>query len=197
MWIIVGLGNPGAEYAQTRHNIGFMVVETVARRWGIALRNASPALRLGQGVGAGHPVLLAEPQTYMNRSGEALAQYPRGADDALMVVYDDIDLPSGRIRVRERGGSAGHRGVASIVEHFGGEFVRVRVGIGRPPEGDDAAAYVLAPMSAPELEILRADVERAGDAVGCIVCHGPQVAMDRFNMRSQPDTEAGLKEISR
>jgi PTH1 family peptidyl-tRNA hydrolase len=197
MWVIVGLGNPGAEYAQTRHNVGFMVVETVARRWGIVLRSASPALRVGHGQVAGQPVLLAEPQTYMNRSGEALAQYPRGADHALVVVHDDLDLPCGRIRVRQRGGSAGHRGVASILEHFGDEFARVRVGIGRPPEEDDASGYVLATLSAAELSALRADVERAGDAVECVIGQGPQAAMDRFNMRSQPDRDSGLKETSR
>jgi PTH1 family peptidyl-tRNA hydrolase len=197
MWVIVGLGNPGAEYAQTRHNVGFMVVETIARRWDIAWRRAGTALRVGQGHVAGQPVLLAEPHTYMNRSGEALAQYPRGGDDALVVVYDDLDLPDGRIRVRQRGGSAGHRGVASILEHFGDEFARVRVGVGRPPEGDDASDYVLAPLSSAELRAVRAAVERAGDAVECIVSHGPQVAMDRFNMRLQTDTDSGLKEISR
>jgi PTH1 family peptidyl-tRNA hydrolase len=197
MWVIVGLGNPGAEYAQSRHNVGFMVVETIARRWNIAWRHAGAALRVGNGEVAGHPVLLVEPQTYMNRSGEALTQYPRAADDELVVVYDDLDLPSGRIRVRQRGGSAGHRGVASMLEYLGDEFARVRVGIGRPPEGDDPSDYVLAPLSGAELTALRAAVERASDAVECVVSQGPRAAMDRFNLRVQPDTDAGLKETSR
>lgn len=189
MWVIVGLGNPGAEYAQTRHNVGFMVVETIARRWSIALEWCGTELRLGRGAIAGQPVLLAEPQTYMNCSGEALAHCPRGADDQLVVIFDDLDLPSGTVRVRNRGGSAGHRGVASILAHVGEEFARVRVGIGRPPEGHDVADYVLTPLTAGELAALRGDVERASDAVECVVNEGTQTAMNRFNIRVRPDTE--------
>ncbi len=189
MWVIVGLGNPGAEHAHTRHNVGFMVVETVAQRWSIALHDASPALRVGRGRVAGQPVLLAEPQTFMNRSGEALAQYPREADDGLIVVYDDIDLVAGQLRIRPRGGSGGHRGVASIIEHFGPEFARVRVGIGRPPLGGGAADHVLAPLLPAERIALRADVERASDAVECLMREGTDAAMNRFNTRALPDTE--------
>src|SRR5512134_968233 len=169
MWVIVGLGNPGADYAHTRHNAGFMVVETIARRWSIALRDDGAALRLGFGRVAGQSVLLAEPRMFMNLSGEALAHCQRQADDPLLVVYDDLDLPPGQIRVRRRGGSGGHRGVASIVAHHGDEFVRVRVGVGRPPAGRDAAGHVLAPLSAAELAAMRADIERASDAVECVV----------------------------
>jgi PTH1 family peptidyl-tRNA hydrolase len=174
MWIIVGLGNPGAEYAQTRHNIGFMVVATVARRWDIALRDQGPALRVGHGHVAGRPAWLAQPQTFMNLSGEALACLERAADDAMVVVYDDLDLPAGRIRVRRRGGS---------------DFARVRVGIGRPPVGCDVAEYVLAPLSQADLGAVRAGVERASDAVECIIADGVDAAMNRFNTRTLPDTE--------
>lgn len=189
MWVIVGLGNPGAEYAQTRHNIGFMVVETVARRWAIAMHDGGPALRVGRGCVAGQPVLLAEPQTFMNRSGEALAQYRLNVDDELVAVYDDIDLPAGQLRVRPRGGAGGHRGVASIIEHFGPEFARVRVGIGRPPEGCDAADYVLAPLSPAALGAVRAAVERASDALECVISRGTAAAMSRVNGRAMPDTD--------
>ena len=188
MWVIVGLGNPGAQYVQTRHNVGFMVVETVARRWSIALHDAGPALRVGRGRVAGQPVLLAEPQTFMNRSGETLAQYPREADDSLMVVHDDIDLTAGQLRIRARGSSGGHRGVASIIEHFGPDFARVRVGIGRPPLAGDAADHVLGPLSPAERSALRADVERASDAVECLVREGTDAAMNRFNTRVLPDS---------
>ena len=189
MWIVVGLGNPGAEYAHTRHNIGFMVVETLARRWGVALRGAKDALRTGRGHVAGRPVILVEPQTFMNRSGESLAHLPLDADAAVIVVHDDLDLPAGQLRVRPRGGSGGHRGVASIVECCGGEVARVRVGIGRPPEGCDAADYVLAPVVGADLAALQAGVERAGDAVECLVTDGVDAAMSRFNARTAQEKE--------
>jgi peptidyl-tRNA hydrolase, PTH1 family len=189
MWVIVGLGNPGADYAHTRHNAGFMVVETIARRWSIALRDDGVALRIGHGRVAGQSVLLMEPRMFMNLSGEAIAQCQRKPDDPLLVVYDDLDLPPGQIRVRRRGGSGGHRGVASIVAHHGAEFARVRVGIGRPLERRDAAEHVLAPLSAAQLVAMRTDVERAADAVECVIVHGPHVAMSRFNGPPLPGTE--------
>lgn len=189
MWVIVGLGNPGADYAHTRHNAGFMVVETIARRWSIALRDDGATLRLGHGRVAGQSVLLAEPRMFMNLSGEALAQWQRQPGDPLLVVYDDLDLPPGQIRVRRRGGSGGHGGVASLVAHHGAEFARVRVGVGRPPEGHDAAEHLLTPLSAAELLVMRVDVERASDAVECVVVDGPDVAMSRFNGPPLPATE--------
>ena len=189
MWIIVGLGNPGPEYAQTRHNVGFMVVDTIARRARIALRPDDADLVIGRGHLGDQPVTLAEPQTFMNNSGEAVARCPRQPEDAFLVVYDDLDLPPGQIRVRPRGGSAGHRGMDSIVRSIGPEFARVRVGIGRPLEPHDAADYVLAPLSAAALGALRDDVERASDAVECVVREGIHVAMNRFNMRPLPATD--------
>lgn len=188
MWFIVGLGNPGPEYARTRHNVGFMVVEAVARRWGIELADDDPTVRCGRGRFAGHDVFLAEPQTFMNRSGEVVARCPRTSEDPLVVVYDDLDLPPGQIRVRRNGGSGGHRGVASIVTHVGPDFARVRVGIGRPAEGADAGDHVLAILAEAELTAMHVDVERAGDAVECIVADGTDVAMNRFNGRVLPDT---------
>ena len=182
MWIVVGLGNPGAEHAYSRHNVGFMVVERVAQRWKIALQPAGE-LWVGGGSVAGHAVRLVEPHMFMNRSGAALAQLSPAADDRLMVVHDDLDLPPGQLRVRRRGGSAGHRGVASIVDRFGPEFVRVRVGIGRPAEGDEVSDFVLRALTASELAAMQDDVERAGDAVECVIVHGPETAMNRFNVR--------------
>lgn len=183
MWVIVGLGNPGAEYAHTRHNLGFMVVETLARRWHIELRDASSALRLGSGAIADRTVRLAEPRAFMNRSGEALAQLPLMADDTLMVVHDDLDLPAGQLRVRPRGSSAGHRGIESIADHLGPEFTRIRIGIGRPLDGQDVVDFVLAPLSPTELVDIGRSVERAADAVECVVTDGIAVAMNRFNIR--------------
>jgi PTH1 family peptidyl-tRNA hydrolase len=193
MWIIVGLGNPGAAYAHSRHNIGFMVVETLALRWGIVWDAADGALRIGRGSVGGRPIVLAEPQAFMNRSGEALAGLPLEADDALVVVHDDVDLPAGRLRLRARGGSAGHRGVASLAERFGSEFARLRVGIGRPPEGQEVAEYVLVPLSRSESDSIRAGVERAADAMECIVTDGLEAAMNRFNAPA-PDSDDAAKE---
>src|SRR5712664_35215 len=99
MWVIVGLGNPGADYAATRHNAGFLGVAALARRWNIALRGTGPALRSGRGCAGSHPVTLVEPQTFMNCSGVALAELPREVDDAVVVVYDDLDLPVGQLRI--------------------------------------------------------------------------------------------------
>ena len=188
MWIILGLGNPGPDYACTRHNAGFMVIDILARRWRIALRPATAAVHIGRGAMNGHPILLVEPQTFMNRSGVALAELPHDVDDRLLVICDDLDLPAGQLRVRPRGGSGGHLGVASIAERVGPAFGRVRVGIGRPPENVDTAAYVLTPLSAAERPAMCAATERAADAVETVVADGLEVAMSRFNGRMSPQS---------
>lgn len=188
MWVIAGLGNPGTAYAETRHNMGFLVVERLARRWGIEIEADGPALRVGCGQIAGKRAALVEPQTFMNRSGEALAILGADPEDSLVVVNDDIDLELGQVRVRAAGGSAGHRGVASVIEHFGQSFTRVRVGVGRPPAGVDAAAYVLMPMMEQERAAVYSAAELAADAVECLVADGVEAAMNRFNSRIRPDT---------
>jgi PTH1 family peptidyl-tRNA hydrolase len=188
MWIILGLGNPGPDYACTRHNAGFMVVDILARRWRITLQPATAAVHMGRGAMNGHPILLAEPQTFMNRSGGALAELPHDVDDRLLVLYDDLDLPAGQLRVRPRGGSGGHLGVASIAEQVGPAFARVRVGIGRPPHDVDTATYVLAPLSETEREAMCAAAERAADAVETVVADGVEAAMSRFNGRMAPQS---------
>ena len=176
----MGLGNPGAAYAVSRHNAGFMAVETLADRWRIVLAEDATVCA-GQGVIAGQPAMLLAPQTFMNRSGDVLAETAPDADDTLVVVHDDLDIPAGQLRVRPRGGSGGHRGVESITARIGGDFIRVRVGVGRPPAGVETADYVLAPLSSAERDVLRATVGRACDAVECLVVHGVDVTMNRFN----------------
>jgi PTH1 family peptidyl-tRNA hydrolase len=166
-----------------------MVVERIARRWNVVWRNESPALRVGEGHIAAHSVRLVEPLMFMNRSGHVLSRCLTDPDDALLVVCDDLDLPEGQIRVRRRGGAGGHRGIASIVEHVGPEFARVRVGIGRPPTGGEAADHVLQPLTATELAALHPTVERASDAVEYIIVEGSEAAMNRFNVRTVPATE--------
>ena len=180
MWMVVGLGNPGSRYAETRHNAGFMVIDTLARRWGIALQvDADGRARRGRGLHADQPVQLVEPLVYMNRSGEVLDDVT--PDDHVVAVYDDLDLPAGRLRIRPRGGTGGHNGVASLVERLGNEFARLRIGIGRPPVGVDAAEYVLAPLVGDDAQALRATAERACDAIEIMITEGTASAMSRFN----------------
>lgn len=181
MWVVVGLGNPGAAYVDTRHNVGFMVVEELAQRWGVALEAADERARRATVVRDGVVVQLVQPQTYMNRSGDAL-EAEHGAE-AVIAAYDDLDLPVGQLRVRPGGGAGGHRGVASLAGRLGNEFVRVRVGIGRPPEGVPAPAHVLSPTAPAERMLLATAVARAGDAIECIISEGVAAAMNRFNAR--------------
>jgi len=193
MWIVLGLGNPGPAYACMRHNVGFMVIELIARRWSIPFESAA-GLRVGRGCVADQPALLVKPQTFMNRSGEAISRLDRQPEDSVVAVYDDLDLPAGLMRVRERGGSGGHRGVASLIEHLGPEFARVRVGIGRPPSSGAVADYVLATPTEAESAALDAAVASAGDAVECILADGTAAAMNRFNGRSADEPSQFAKE---
>ena len=185
MRIVVGLGNPGPEYACSRHNVGFMLVECLLQRWRIALDPVQRGLRHGQGVVNGVPTMLVQPRQYMNRSGEALMglKLPFTAED-LIVAHDDIDLPFGQLRVRRDGGSGGHRGIESLLGQCGDDFDRVRIGVGRPPDGVAAADYVLMEFGTFEREQLEGMIERAGDAVECLLAEGIQEAMNRFNARS-------------
>ena len=184
MKIIVGLGNPGDRYRETRHNIGFHVVDELACRW----RSTPWKHRFEAEVSehrADGPVLLVKPQTFMNLSGvavrEAVKFYKAAAND-IIVIHDDLDLPAGRLRIRERGGSGGHRGIGSILAELGtDEFVRVRFGVGRPPEGWDSADYVLGKFAKDEQERIRDAVMKAADAVEAIMKEGAAPAMNRFN----------------
>ena len=189
MWIVAGLGNPGSTYANTRHNVGFMVVDALARRWRSPWCDADPALRWALGQLNDEPIMLVQPQLFMNRSGDAVAQLDGVATSSLVVVYDDLDLPLGQIRVRCRGGSGGHLGLASMIDRFGSELTRVRVGIGRPALGTEAADYVLGPIASADAAALQSAIDRAGDAVECVVTAGPTAAMNRFNARVDPDSE--------
>lgn len=180
MWVVVGLGNPGPEYADTRHNAGFMVVDALAKRWHIALAvDADNRARRGRGAYAGHAVQLIEPLLYMNRSGDVLDGLT--ADDSVIAAYDDLDLPAGRLRIRPHGGAGGHRGVASLIANLGDAFTRLRVGVGRPPEGVDAADYVLTPVVGAERQALSEAAERACDAIEVIITQGVGAAMNRYN----------------
>lgn len=183
MRVVVGLGNPGRRYASTRHNLGFMIVDRLASRWRIPLDARTSDIRRGIGRIADQVTMLVQPQLYMNMSGKALTRLPDLRGDDLIVVHDDVDLPTGCLRLRCDGGTGGHRGIASIVGLLGPDFDRVRVGIGRPPQDVDVPDFVLQPMSPEELQEFEESIERASDAVEHIVTEGMERAMNRFNAR--------------
>ena len=195
MKLIVGLGNPGPEYARHRHNIGFQVLELFAGRHGLAFDKFQKRARLAIGQVALRPaegglmwtgrVLLAKPMTYMNASGEAvgaLMAFYKITPADLLLVSDDLDLPVGRIRLRAEGGTGGQKGVASTIRQLGTEaFARLRVGIGRPPGQMDPADYVLRPFSAQEEEEMGLVRQRAADAIETWLAQGIAAAMNQFN----------------
>jgi PTH1 family peptidyl-tRNA hydrolase len=194
--LIVGLGNPGNEYTAHRHNIGFRVVDALAGAHGLTYERRKDArARVAEGELAGHPVLLAKPQTFMNLSGNAVARLSRTHEippERILVVYDDLDLPLGRLRLRSEGGSGGHKGMRSIIDALGsGSFPRLRVGIDRPPGKMDPADYVLQPFDKEQIPILDETVVRAVAAIECWLEEGIASAMDQFN---QPVQELDGKE---
>jgi len=188
MKLVVGLGNPGRRYAATRHNVGFRVVERFAERHRIALDQKKFEGRFGRGRAAGADVGLLLPETYMNLSGQSVAEalrlLPVGdvADD-LLVVFDDVDLPFGKIRIRPSGGAGGHKGLRDILARLGREDVpRLRFGVGRPPHpGQDTADYVLQAFADAEQGELVARLDDATRAVECVLAEGIAPAMNRWN----------------
>jgi PTH1 family peptidyl-tRNA hydrolase len=196
--IIIGLGNPGPVYAAHRHNIGFQIVEALARAHGMAFsREKGSKARVATGHIDDRPVVLAKPQTFMNRSGKAVRRLYRAHDiplERMLVVYDDLDLSLGRVRLRPEGGSGGHKGMRSIIESLGVQaFPRLRVGIDRPPGQMDPAEYVLRPFSEDEKARVIEVVERAVATIECWLTEGITAAMDRFN-RSAYNTAPGYQE---
>jgi len=190
--LIVGLGNPGREYARSRHNVGFWCLNRLARRHGIAFKSRGRLAAVGEGELAGRAVLLAKPRTFVNVSGRAVSHLLRRhrlSPPQLLVVCDDLDLPLGRVRLRAKGSHGGHRGMRSIVEAVGSEdFPRIRIGIGRPrvagePTWDPEVVvdYVLSPMTAEERRVLDEAVATAGEAVLCLLAEGVEAAMNRYN----------------
>jgi PTH1 family peptidyl-tRNA hydrolase len=190
--LILGLGNPGEDYAEHRHNVGFWCVQRLARRWDIDLKGARHA-RLGEGRIADVPVILAKSRTYMNRSGDAAAgllQRYELRPEEMLVICDDLELPVGRIRLRPRGSHGGHNGLRDIISTLQSEdFPRLRIGIDRPrtaageplTDPDIVALYVLREPRLEEREALEAAVERAAEAVACLLSDGMTVARNRYN----------------
>lgn len=185
-WLVVGLGNPGAEYASTRHNVGAMVVDVLAGRGGARLSKHRRAhASAGDVRVAGHRVELVVPRSYMNESGgpvKAAADFAKVSADQIIVVHDELDLDFGRLRVKFGGGDNGHNGLKSLRRSLGtGDFFRVRVGIGRPPGGQDPADYVLRPFGTSERRELDEFLARSADAVEALVTDGLAVVQNQFN----------------
>ena len=183
--MVVGLGNPGEAYFRTRHNTGFMVVDALADTYAIPLDKTKYETVFGRGAIEGMDVLLAKPMAYMNRSGfpvQRLTHYFRILREDLLVVHDDIDLAIGRLKIKEKGGDAGHKGIRSMMNAFGGgDFARLRVGIGRSASDTSVSDHVLGTFRADEKEILDIIINRAKDAVVTTLSKGIAEGMNRFN----------------
>lgn len=192
--LVAGLGNPGPAYADTRHNIGFRVVEAVASRFGIPFLRRTEELRWGRGRVAEIDAVVAEPLAYMNRSGPPLREVlERLSIDVadVVIVHDDLDLDFGRIKIKAKGGHGGHKGVRSVMGVFGrDDFSRVRMGIGRPAEGTTVVDYVLEAFGPDEARVLDRFVARGRDAVEAILCKGAKESMNAFNRKSEMEEKS-------
>jgi PTH1 family peptidyl-tRNA hydrolase len=188
--LVVGLGNPGDRYVRTRHNIGFMLAERLASEAGIALKRKGHQGLYGTGRIAGCEATILLPQTFMNLSGVSVGSACKSlgiAPGDLIVAHDDIDLPFGSLRIKVGGGHGGHNGIRSIRAALGtGDFIRVKLGVGRPHPGGDVAGYVLSPFSAVERSRLEDVLENSAKAVETIISQGTQQAMNEFNNRELP-----------
>jgi PTH1 family peptidyl-tRNA hydrolase len=186
-FLIVGLGNPGREYRANRHNVGFMTLDRLAAKLGLAFTRRQSDALYTSGRLQGRPVVLAKPQRFMNLSGgpvASLVRFHNIAQERFIVVFDELDLPLGTLRLRPEGGTAGHRGMQSLVEALGTQdFPRLRFGIGRPPGRKDAAAHVLEDFNRDELPLVEATLDRAVEALETFVTEGIVPAMNRFNAR--------------
>jgi peptidyl-tRNA hydrolase, PTH1 family len=183
--VIVGLGNPGRKYERTRHNLGFLVLDRLAEKNGVAVTLKKYEALIGEWNRDGEKVLLVKPQTYMNQSGETLQslfRYLPVENEDLVVIHDDLDLPFGRIRIRQQGSPGGHRGMISATGVLGEQgFSRLRIGIGRPPPGVEPRNFVLQKFSPEEAARLDEAVSRAVEAVECLLQDGAHRAMEKFN----------------
>lgn len=189
---VIGLGNPGKRYEKTRHNAGFLVVEELGRRLGVPLQDRLFRGSWGTALIGGRKVLLFKPSTYMNRSGEAVAEllhYFRLEPGQMLVVHDDLDLACGRVRLARRGGSGGHKGIQSIIQHVGlQDFPRLKLGIGRPRHGESVEDFVLETPHGPEKQEFADMILTGAEIVEAVVTDGLDAAMNRFNPRPAPRT---------
>ncbi len=188
MKLIVGLGNPGIEYQFTPHNMGFLAVDRIAEQCGVRVNNRHCRAQTARTRLAGHEVVLAKPETYMNLSGssvtELVREYQVQPEQDLVLLYDELDLPFGTLRVRPRGRSAGHNGVESVIAALGTqEITRIRMGVGPDYPVGDGARYVLSQFKKPQLAVVDEVLDQAAEAVKVILADGVQAAMNRFNRK--------------
>ena len=198
MKLIVGLGNPGIEYQFTPHNLGFLTIDRIAGERGIEVRNRQCRALTARAEIAGQPVVLAKPETYMNLSGlsvrELVDEHQVDVKTDLIVIYDELDLALGTIRIRQRGSSAGHNGMESILGALGtDEFLRIRLGIAPDRKVGDGVKYVLTPFRKAQDKIVDEELDMAAQAVEVILKEGPAAAMNRFNRKNEPDAEPPAK----
>jgi len=188
--LIVGLGNPGVEYQFTPHNMGFLAVDRIAEQCGVRINNRHCRAQTARIRQAGHDVLLAKPETYMNLSGasvsELVREYEVQPEQDLVLLYDELDLPFGSLRVRPRGRSAGHNGVESVIAALGTQAItRIRMGVGPDYPVSDGARYVLSQFKKPQLAVVDEVLDQAAEAVKVILADGVQAAMNRFNRKAE------------
>ena len=190
MYIIAGLGNPGREYENTRHNAGFKAIDEIAKKAGIGISEKKHKALIGKGVFAGEKVVLVKPQTYMNLSGESIREvtdyYKVDAESELIVISDDIDLDIGQLRIRPKGSAGGHNGLKNIIQHLGTEnFARVRIGVGAKRAGGDLVAHVLGSVGGDDLELYDETIKKVADAVEMMILEGTEKAMNKYNTKKK------------
>ena len=192
MKIIIGLGNPGKEYAATRHNMGFMAIDRLADKYGIDIIDLKHKGMCGKGMIEGEKVMLVKPQTYMNNSGECvreLMDYYKTESEDIIIIYDDIDLDPGQLRIRKSGTAGSHNGMKSVITHMGTQiFPRVRIGVGAKPDGWDLADYVLSRITPEADKEIVKGIETAGEAVVSILSKGIDEAMNIYNRHIEETT---------
>ena len=189
MVIIAGLGNPTREYENTRHNIGFMAVDALADKYNISVMDCRHRALVGKGVIGGTKVVLVKPLTYMNLSGEAIRAvvdyYKVDAESELIVIYDDISLDVGQLRIRKKGSAGGHNGIKNIIANLGSDtFLRIKVGVGEKPKGYDLADYVLGHFSKEEMKVMAESLEKVDGAVNMMLEDQVDMAMNNYNVKS-------------
>lgn len=188
MYIVVGLGNPGKEYKQTRHNVGFDAIDCLADKYNISVETKKHKGLFGTGHIEGYKVILVKPQTFMNLSGESVREfldyYRAEPEDELIVLSDDIDLPPGQLRIRKKGSAGGHNGLKNIIQHLGTqEFCRVKIGVGEKPKGMDLADHVLGHFSKDDRVLVEESIKEAADAVVKIITEDADAAMNIYNKK--------------
>lgn len=193
MYIIAGLGNPTREYENTRHNIGFMAIDALAEKYDIRVSECKHKALIGKGAIHGNRVVLVKPLTYMNLSGEAIRAvidyYKVDEESELIVIYDDISLDVGQLRIRKKGSAGGHNGIKNIIAHLGHDtFMRIRVGVGEKPRGYDLADYVLGHFSKEELAVMKDSLERVDGAVTLMLEGEIDKAMNDYNKKTAPES---------